>query len=100
MLATQTGLLQTLGGSVARGLFLIAATVHYPAVVLGAVAARTLGITAVPLAMRVYLGGQYFTVADSAARATAGIPRLQAGGRCHYSARVAGGSASLRLCAW
>lgn len=62
VLATQTGLLQTLGGSVARGVFLNAATVHYPAVVLGAVAARTLGIAVVPPGTQVYLGGQYFTV--------------------------------------
>ena len=48
VLATQTSLLHTLGGQVARGVFLNAATVHYPAVVLGAVAARTLGITRVP----------------------------------------------------
>ena len=62
VLATQTGLLRTLGGSVARGVFLNAATVRYPAVVLGAVAARTLGIAAVPPGTQVYLGGQYFTV--------------------------------------
>jgi putative ABC transport system permease protein len=62
VLATQTGLLRTLGGSVARGVFLNAATVHYPAVVLGAVAARTLGIAVVPPGTQVYLGGQYFTV--------------------------------------
>ncbi|MDX6336308.1 MAG: putative transport system permease protein [Streptosporangiaceae bacterium] len=62
MLATQTSLLHTLGGQVARGAFLNAATIHYPAVVLGAIAARTLGITRVPPGTLVYLGGQYFSV--------------------------------------
>ena len=62
VLATQTSLLRTLGGSVARGAFLNAATVRYPAVVLGAVAARTLGITRVAVGTQVYLGNHYFTV--------------------------------------
>jgi putative ABC transport system permease protein len=62
VLATQTSLLHTLGGTVARGAFLNAATIHYPAVVLGAVAARTLGIATVPPGTQVYLAGQYFTV--------------------------------------
>ena len=44
VLAVQPGLLGTLGGTVARGTFLNAATARYPAVVLGAVAAQTLGI--------------------------------------------------------
>jgi putative ABC transport system permease protein len=62
VLASQTSLLHTLGGRVARGVFLNAATIRYPAVVLGAVAARTLGIGRVPPGTQVYLGGQYFTV--------------------------------------
>jgi putative ABC transport system permease protein len=62
VLASQTSLLHTLGGRVARGVFLNAATVRYPAVVLGAVAARTLGVARVPPGTQVYLGGQYFTV--------------------------------------
>jgi putative ABC transport system permease protein len=62
VLATQTSLLHTLGGQLARGEFLNAATIHYPAVVLGAVAARTLGITRVPPGTLVYLGSQYFSV--------------------------------------
>jgi putative ABC transport system permease protein len=62
VLATQPSLLRTLGGSVARGAFLNAATARYPAVVLGAVAAQTLGITRVPPGTQVYLAGQYFTV--------------------------------------
>jgi len=62
VLATQTSLLRTLGGRVARGAFLNAATARFPAVVLGAVAARTLGISRVSMGTQVYLGNQYFTV--------------------------------------
>ena len=62
VLATQTSLLRTLGGRVARGVFLNAATVHVPAVVLGAVAARTLGINRILPGTLVYLGDQYFSV--------------------------------------
>jgi putative ABC transport system permease protein len=62
VLAAQPGLLSTLGGSLARGTFLNAATARYPAVVLGAVAAQTLGIDRVPPGTQVYLNGQYFTV--------------------------------------
>ncbi len=62
VLAAQPGLLGTLGGSVAHGTFLTAATGRYPAVVLGAVAARTLGIDRVQPGTQVYLGGRYFTV--------------------------------------
>jgi putative ABC transport system permease protein len=62
VMAAQPSLLATLGGSVARGTFLNAANGSYPAVVLGAAAARTLGIDRVPLGTQVYLGGRYFTV--------------------------------------
>src|SRR5215472_5738178 len=62
VLAAQPGLLATLGGSVAAGTFLNPATARYPAVVLGAVAARTLGIGQVRPDTQVYLGGRYFTV--------------------------------------
>jgi putative ABC transport system permease protein len=62
VLAAQNSLLATLGGSVARGAFLNQATVHFPAVVLGAVAAQTLGISRVPPGTLVYLGGRYFSV--------------------------------------
>jgi putative ABC transport system permease protein len=62
VLAAQPGLLATLGGSVATGTFLSAATARYPAVVLGAVAAQTLGIDHVSAATQVYLAGRYFTV--------------------------------------
>jgi putative ABC transport system permease protein len=64
--AAQPGLLGTLGAGneqgVAEGTFLNAATARYPAVVLGAVAAQTLGIDQVRTATQVYLAGQYFTV--------------------------------------
>jgi len=62
VLAAQPGLLRTLGGSVAHGTFISAATERYPAVVLGAVAARTLGIDRVQPGTQVYLDGRYFTV--------------------------------------
>ncbi len=60
--AAQPGLLGPLGGGVAEGTFLNAATARYPAVVLGAVAAQTLGIDQVQPATQVYLAGRYFTV--------------------------------------
>ena len=60
--AAQPGLLSTLGGSVAAGTFLNAATARYPAVVLGAVAAQTLGIDHIRPATQVYLAGRYFAV--------------------------------------
>lgn len=62
VLAAQTSLLHTLGGRVARGAFLNAATAQYPAVVLGAVAAHTLGISRIAVGTQVYLDSQYFTV--------------------------------------
>ena len=62
VLATQTSLLRTLGGRMARGVFLNAATAHVPAVVLGAAAARTLGINRILPGTLVYLGDQYFSV--------------------------------------
>ena len=55
--AAQLDLLPTVGAAVASGSWLNAATARYPAVVLGATAARRLG--AVPA---VYLGGRWFTV--------------------------------------
>lgn len=62
VIAAQPNLLSTLGGSVARGTFLNRATVHAQAVVLGAVAAQTLGISRVPVGTLVYLSGRYFSV--------------------------------------
>jgi len=62
VIAVQPNLLSTLGGSVARGSFLNRATVHAQAVVLGAVAAQTLGIGRVPVGTLVYIDGRYFSV--------------------------------------
>jgi putative ABC transport system permease protein len=60
VVAVQTNLLSTLGGSMGEGVFLNVATEHYPAVVLGATAAERLGISRV--GVRVWLGGHWFTV--------------------------------------
>ncbi|MFI6497650.1 ABC transporter permease [Nonomuraea typhae] len=58
--AAQESLLRTLRGSMAKGAWLNAATGRYPAVVLGHVAARRLGIT--EPGRQVYIDGRYFTV--------------------------------------
>jgi putative ABC transport system permease protein len=58
--AASQGLLGTLGGTVAQGAWLNAATARYPAVVLGAVAAERLGIERP--GPRVYVDGHWFTV--------------------------------------
>lgn len=55
-------LLETVGGTVAAGTWLNAATARYPAVVLGAKAAERLGIGAVHTGLQIWLGGQWFTV--------------------------------------
>ena len=60
VLAVDLDLLETLHGSVARGVFLNEATARYPAVVLGATAATRLGITTPGVA--IWLGGEWFTV--------------------------------------
>ncbi|CAA9270479.1 MAG: ABC-type antimicrobial peptide transport system, permease component [uncultured Acidimicrobiales bacterium] len=60
--AATTDLLETLGGRMASGRFLDAATERYPTVVLGAVAAERLGISDLANRPQVYLGGQWFTV--------------------------------------
>ena len=57
VLAARPDLLRTVGATLAGGTWLNTATSRYPAVVLGATAARRLG--PVPA---VYLGGQWFTV--------------------------------------
>jgi len=49
----------TVGATVASGTWFNAATARYPAVVLGATAARQLGV---PVGGQVYLGGRWFTV--------------------------------------
>ncbi|MEW9551548.1 ABC transporter permease [Nonomuraea sp. NPDC050783] len=58
--AADTGLLATLEGAVARGTWLNAATERGPAVVLGAEAARRLGLART--GVQVWMGGRWFTV--------------------------------------
>jgi putative ABC transport system permease protein len=60
--ATAPSLLSTLGGRLAGGRFLDAANARLPAVVLGATAARRLGLVAPGSGVEVYLSGQWFTV--------------------------------------
>lgn len=60
--AVETSLLDTLGGTVATGRFLDAASERYPTVVLGAVAAQRLGIVDLDAPITVWLGDQWFTV--------------------------------------
>jgi putative ABC transport system permease protein len=64
--AANPQLFATLGGKLVRGRFLEGASERYPLVVLGAVAARRLGVSQLTVARRpvqVYLGGAWFTVA-------------------------------------
>jgi putative ABC transport system permease protein len=60
--AADSSLPATLGATVAHGTFLNAATARYPAVVLGAEAARVLGIADLTSPVQVWLGGHWFTV--------------------------------------
>jgi len=60
--AARPDLLSVFGGSVREGVFLNDATVHYPAVVLGSVAAQRLGIDRLDAPIRVYIDGHWFTV--------------------------------------
>ncbi len=62
VLAAQTGLAGVLGAEMASGRFLDAATATVPAVVLGDVAARRLGIASLDPAPRVFVGDEWFTV--------------------------------------
>jgi putative ABC transport system permease protein len=62
VLGAETSLLDTLGGTMKLGRFLDAATERYPAVVLGATAARRLGISDLDEPIDVWLGGRWFTV--------------------------------------
>jgi putative ABC transport system permease protein len=62
VLAVQTSLLETLGGSMARGRFLDGATERYPTVVLGSIAAERLGIVDLDAGVQVWIGGRWFTV--------------------------------------
>lgn len=60
--AVDTTLLSTLGGAMAEGRFLDAATARYPAVVLGSVAAERLGIRDLSGQVRVLIDEEYYTV--------------------------------------
>jgi putative ABC transport system permease protein len=60
--ATDAALPATLGASMAHGTFLNAATAHYPTVVLGAEAAKLLGINNLAAPTQVWIGGHWFTV--------------------------------------
>jgi putative ABC transport system permease protein len=60
--ATDSALPATLGATVAHGVFLNAATAQFPAVVLGAEAARLLGITDLTNPTQVWIGRHRFTV--------------------------------------
>jgi putative ABC transport system permease protein len=60
--ACDSSLLPTLGGHMLVGVFLNDAAAHYPAVVLGYQAARTLGIARLDAPTRLWLGGHWFTV--------------------------------------
>jgi putative ABC transport system permease protein len=62
VLAAQPTLLGTLSAALARGRFLDPVADHFPQTVLGASAARTLGIGTLSSTTQVYLGGRYFTV--------------------------------------
>jgi putative ABC transport system permease protein len=60
--ASDTGLLASLRGSVRDGRFLNEATARYPAVVLGSVAVRRLGIEDLSGRARILIGGHWFTL--------------------------------------
>ena len=62
VLATRNDLLDTVGASIADGAWLNAATAQYPAVVLGASAAKRLGVTKAAPGVQVWLGNRWFTV--------------------------------------
>jgi putative ABC transport system permease protein len=62
VLAARIDLPDTVGARMADGVWLNEATARYPGVVLGSVAADRLGIGAAGADLRVWLGGQWFTV--------------------------------------
>ena len=62
VLATEPSLMDTLGATMAEGVFLNAATGTYPSVVLGSVAAERLGITSLDDDPLAFIGGQWFKV--------------------------------------
>ena len=62
VVATEPQLLSTVGATLQHGRFLDAATMRYPAVVLGAEAAKRLGITSLTGQPLVSIGGHWFEV--------------------------------------
>jgi putative ABC transport system permease protein len=60
--AADGALPKTLGGTLASGSFLTPTTERYPAVVLGSIAARRLGLSTVAGEPQVYVEGHYYTV--------------------------------------
>jgi putative ABC transport system permease protein len=62
VMAADTDLLDTLGGTVRVGRFLDAALAEYPTVVLGSVTAERLGIHDLDAAVQVFIAGRWFTV--------------------------------------
>jgi putative ABC transport system permease protein len=60
--AANTNLLVTLKGTVAESVFLNAANIRYPAIVLGSVAAERLAITSLQAGPAVYVNGYWFSV--------------------------------------
>ena len=62
VMAVDRSLLETLGGTVAKGRFLDAALERYPTVVLGSITASRLGITDLADPVNVFIGGRWFTV--------------------------------------
>ena len=60
--AASTDLLETVGGTVASGIWLNEAIAQYPAVVLGARAAQRLGISTLHDDLQIWISGQWFTV--------------------------------------
>jgi putative ABC transport system permease protein len=60
--AAHLDLPDTVGATMADGTWLNAATARYPAVVLGSLAAESLGVTSAADSVQVYVGGRWFTV--------------------------------------
>jgi hypothetical protein len=62
VLAADTNLLAPLNGTIAQGVFLNAANIRYPAVVLGSVAPERLAITSLKAGPMIYFDGRWFSV--------------------------------------
>jgi putative ABC transport system permease protein len=60
--AARLDLLDTVGGTMASGIWLNDATAQYPVVVLGSRTAERLGVSVIHSDMQIWLGGQWFTV--------------------------------------